>query len=337
MKVELVGVHKVKATRPNGDVVEYYYAWRGGPRMKSKPDTPAFMHEYLRLTRDRKIAEAKPKTLAWLVSEYLASADYQKLSVNTKRDYERMTGVISIKFGTLPVQALEARGARRLFMDWRDEMCATPRSADLHITVLARIMSWAKNREIIIRNPLEKAGKLHKSNRKDIIWMPSQLSKFLNEAPAHLSDVVKMALWTMQRKGDVLGLPTIAYSDGLLWITQGKTGARVRIKPADEILPILRTAKEKNRTRVLANSFGDMWTSSGFDSSFKKEMNRLEIKGVTFHDLRGTAITYAYANGMDVERIAEISGHSKSECETIIRRNYLAGGDVIEAIRKGTQ
>lgn len=304
--------------------------------MKSKPGTPAFMHEYLRLTKDRKQTEAKARTLSWLVSEYLGSADYQKLSVNTKRDYERMTGVIKLKFGTLPVQALEARGARRLFMDWRDEMRSTPRSADLHITVLARILSWGKNREIILRNPLEKAGKLHKSNRKDIIWMPSQVKKFLNEAPQHLSDVVRMALWTMQRKGDVLSLPTIAFNDGLLWITQGKTGARVRIKPADEILPILRTASSEKRTRVLANSFGDMWTSSGFDSSFNKEMKRLEITGVTFHDLRGTAITYAYAHGMDVERIAEISGHSQTECETIIRRNYLAGGDIIEAIRKGT-
>jgi hypothetical protein len=40
---------------------------------------------------------------------------------------------------------------------------------------------------------------------------------------------------------------------------------------------------------------------------------------------------------MDIERIAEISGHSKSECASIIRKNYLGSGDVIEAIRKGTK
>lgn len=337
MKVNLVGVHKVKAKLANGELGYYFYAWRGGPRMNSKPGTTAFTQEYVRLTRDRKKAEAKPQTLSWLIKEYTSSADYQKLSYSTKREYERMIGVILVRFGTLPIPALEARGARRLFMDWRDEMRSTPRSADLHITVLARVLSWAKNREVIIRNPLEKAGKLHKANRKDIIWMPSQVNKFLTEAPAHLADVVRLALWTMQRKSDVLGLATVAFSDGVLWITQAKTGARVRIKPADEIMPMLRKAKDANRKRVLVNSFGDAWTSSGFDSSFRKEMQRLEISGVTFHDLRGTAITYAYAHGMDIERIAEISGHSKSECEGIIRKNYLAGGDVIEAIRKGTK
>jgi integrase len=66
-------------------------------------------------------------------------------------------------------------------------------------------------------------------------------------------------------------------------------------------------------------------------------MARLKITGIRFHDLRGTGISFAYANGMDIERIAEISGHSKAECEKIIRRHYLAGADVIEAIRSGTK
>ncbi|MDW6020653.1 tyrosine-type recombinase/integrase [Mesorhizobium sp. BAC0120] len=120
-------------------------------------------------------------------------------------------------------------------------------------------------------------------------------------------------------------------------MTQGKTGARIRVIPAAEIKPILADAQEKKRQRILSNSFGENWTSSGFRASWRKEMQRLGIKGVTFHDLRGTGISYAYANGMDIERIAEISGHSKAECEAIIRKHYLAGGDVIEAIRAGTK
>lgn len=141
----------------------------------------------------------------------------------------------------------------------------------------------------------------------------------------------------MQRQGDLLAMKTEAFEDGILWITQGKTGARVRIRPADEILSILRKAKEEGRKHVLVNSYGDNGTSSGFRASLRKEMKRLGITGVRFHDLRGTGITYAYANGTDIEKIAEISGHSKSECETIIRKNYLAGGDVIDAIRRGTK
>jgi integrase len=336
MTIRLVGVHKVKAKRANGDEVTYYYAWRGGPRMKSKPNTHAFNLEFARLTKERP-REDKSHTMGWLVEQYLKSADFQKLRPSTKRDYERIADVIRAQFGTLPLGAVEAKGARRLFMDWRDTMRSTPRSADLTMAVLARVISWAKNRELVIRNPLERIGKLHSSDRRDAIWMPAQLEKLMNGGRPHIVNVVKLALWTMQRQGDVLTMPTLAYDGGRLWITQGKTGARVRVKPADEIVPLLDEAKAKQRQRILVNSAGDQWTSSGFRASWRSEMKRLEISGVTFHDLRGTGISYAYAMGADVEQIAEISGHSKSECEAIIRRHYLAGGDVIEAIRAGTQ
>lgn len=50
-------------------------------------------------------------------------------------------------------------------------------------------------------------------------------------------------------------------------------------------------------------------------------MARLGIKGVTFHDLRGTAITFAYANldkahDEKIKLISEISGHSQDDAES---------------------
>lgn len=337
MEARLVGVHKVNATLKNGASVTYYYAWRGGPRIKAKPNTKAFLQEFARLTRDRS-QPSKDQTLGWLIGEYQSSAGYRKLRASTRRDYERIIGVLRVKFGTFPVAAVEAKGARKVFLDWRDTMSDTPRSADMHIVVLARVLSWAKDREIVTRNPLEGVDKLHDGgNRKDAIWMPSQVAHVLAEGAPHIVAVIKMALWTMQRQGDVLTMPTIAYDGGKLWIIQGKTRARVRVAPADELLALLADAKAEKRQRILVNSFGDNWTSSGFRASLRKELKRLKIQGVTFHDLRGTGISYAYANGMDIERIAEISGHSKAECEAIIRRHYLAGADVIDAIRAGTK
>lgn len=48
-------------------------------------------------------------------------------------------------------------------------------------------------------------------------------------------------------------------------------------------------------------------------------------------------MTYAYANGIEVGHIAEVSGHSKSECKAIIREHYLAGEGVIGAIPTRTK
>ncbi|MEQ8480372.1 MAG: hypothetical protein RIC18_06930 [Hoeflea sp.] len=78
------------------------------------------------------------------------------------------------------------------------------------------------------------------------------------------------------------------------WIRQGKTGARVRITPAAMLLPILDDARRTGRATVLVNSRGERWTSTGFRSSWRKEMARLGVRGVTFHDLHGTGMSWLY-------------------------------------------
>lgn len=334
MDAKLVGIHKVKAKLSGGREAVYFYAWRGGPRMESKPGTKAFTLEFIRLTKSRpKLSQ--DGTVGSLLDAFLTSADYQKLRASTKKDYDRSLGLIRAQFGTMPLVAVEARGSRKAILDWRDTMRSTPRAADLNVAVFARILSWAKDREEIMRNPLERVSKLHDGTRKNKVWMPSQLDMLLTKGAPHVVKVATFALLTMQRQGDLLAMPTIAYDGGRLWIRQGKTGARVQIAPPADLIPVLDQAKRSERQRVLENSFGQNWTSSGFRASWRKELSRLEIKGVTFHDLRGTGITYAYSRGVEIERIAEISGHSKAECETIIRKHYLAGADVIEAIRGG--
>ncbi|MCZ7496307.1 integrase [Agrobacterium rhizogenes] len=343
MKGKLVGVHEVKSKLADGSTVTYYYAWRGkgAPRIMSKPGTKAFTHEYIRLTKDRPVF-AVQGTISSLIEDFRGTAKYKALAPSTRKDYERMFGVIKVKFDTFPISAIEARGSRKVFLEWRDTMKDAPRSADMHLGLLARVFAWAKDNETILRNPLERVEHLHEGTRRDSVWTMDQINTVLTKASPHIRNVASIALWTMQRQADILSMPMIAFDGERVSIKQGKTGARVRITAAPAILPILQDAKDSGRQRVLVNSFGQNWTASGFKSSWRKEMIRLKIKGVTFHDLRGTAITYAYAH-LDrsheekIQLIAEISGHSREDAEGIIRRHYLAGQEVIDAIKKGTR
>ena len=343
MEGKLVGVHKVNVKLADGSEATYYYAWRGkgAPRIKAKPGSKAFTQEFVRLTRDRE-KSVTDGTIGSLIDDFRKTAGYQKLAASTRRDYERQLATIRLKFETFPVKAIEARGSRRIFLNWRDTMKDSTRTADMHIALLSRLFSWAKGDEVILRNPLEEVERLHSGTRRDIIWSDEQLAKLLNDATPHLRDVALIALWTMQRQSDLLTMPTLAFDGERVSIKQGKTGARVRVIAAPYILPILEAAKSGKRQRVLVNSFGQNWTSSGFRASWRKEMKRLGIKGVTFHDLRGTAITFAYAHldrshDEKIKLISEISGHSQEEAETVIRKHYLAGQEVVDAISRGTK
>lgn len=343
MEGKLVGVHKVNVKLADGTTATYYYAWRGkgAPRISAKPGTKAFTQEYVRLTRDRPAKAAEQGTIGSLIEEFRATAKYQKLAASTRRDYERIFGTIKLEFGTFPLSAVEARGSRKEFVEWRDSMKEAPRSADMHLGLLARMFAWAKDNELILRNPLERVERLHEGTRRDTVWSIEQINKVLTEASPQIREVACMALWTMQRQSDLLTMPTLAFDGERVSIKQQKTGARVRVVAAPAIRPILQEAKTLKRQRVLVNSFGQNWTSSGFRASWRKEMARLGVSGVTFHDLRGTAITYAYAmlnrsHEEKIQLIAEISGHSREEAESVIRRHYLAGHEVIDAISRGT-
>lgn len=343
MEGKLVGVHEVKGKLSDGSPVTYYYAWRGkgAPRIMAKPGTKAFTQEYVRLTRDRPVTTVEG-TVGSLIEEFRSTAKYKSLAASTRKDYERMFGAIKAEFDQFPIHAIEARGSRKTFLGWRDTMKEAPRSADMHLGLLARVFAWAKDNETILRNPLERVEHLHEGTRRDSVWSMDQINTVLMQAAPHIRNVACLALWTMQRQSDLLTMPMIAFDGERVSIKQGKTGARVRVVAAPDILPVLRDAKGSKRQRVLVNSFGQNWTSSGFKSSWRREMARLNIKGVTFHDLRGTAITYAYAH-LDrsheekIRLIAEISGHSREDAEGIIRRHYLAGQEVIDAISRGTK
>jgi integrase len=74
---------------------------------------------------------------------------------------------------------------------------------------------------------------------------------------------------------------------------------------------------------MLTNSEGKPWTSDGFRASWRKACAAAGIVGVTFNDLRGTAVTrLALAEASEAE-IATITGHSLRDVRSILDAHYL--------------
>jgi hypothetical protein len=74
---------------------------------------------------------------------------------------------------------------------------------------------------------------------------------------------------------------------------------------------------------VLTNSDGKPWSESGFQGAWGKATTRAGICGLTFHDLRGTAVvTLARADCNEVE-IYSITGHKPGDVRAILTTHYL--------------
>ena len=321
MKVRVVGIHKTKGTLADGSKRTYYYAWRGGPRIKADPNSREFLAEYLRLTHGRADRQ-RTNTFAELVIGFENSAEFEALGERTRADYADHFKYLLAEFADLPIPALEERGIRSVIKQWHGSMSNAPRRADMRLSALSRVLSWAVDEEILQVNKALGIKKLSEGTRRDIIWTPEQLTTFINQAPDALSQAVMLALWTGQRQGDLLRLTWSAYDGRTIALRQRKGKQKVRFVVSRELKTML-DAMPRRAVTILTTGKGVPW-GSGFGSYFRKWQAKLKITGVTFHDLRGTFITVAYHGGYSVREIARVSGHSERECERIINTHYLA-------------
>nr|WP_234895248.1 site-specific integrase [Agrobacterium vitis] len=234
-----------------------------------------------------------------------------------------MIKVIEKEFGTFPISGLKNRRAKSIFLSWRDERArASRRQADYGWQVLARILSWALGRGLIEANPCEKGGRLYQGSRAEFVWTGDDEANFLASAPPHLHLALILALWTGQRQGDLLALTWPQYDGERIRLKQGKTGARVVIPVGGPLKAMLDPIRQKVG-HVLLTLDGTPWTSGGFSSSWRKACAAAGVVGVTFNDLRGTAVTRLALAGCTEAEIATISGHSLRDVRSILDSNYL--------------
>lgn len=229
-------------------------------------------------------------------------------------------------------------------MAWRDKLAVEfgRRQADYAWTVLARILSWGLNRGLVAANPCQKGGRLYRGSRVDKIWTADDEAAFLKSAPAHLHLPLLLALWTGQRQGDLLRLPWSSYDGTRIRLRQSKTGARVSIPVGTPLRLALDTAgRTKHGPIILTSTDKQPWTSNGFRASWRKACEKAGIVGVTFNDLRGTAVTRLAVAGCTEAEIASITGHSLRDVRSILDAHYLhrdpaLAESAIRKLEKGT-
>lgn len=327
----LPGVHRVRAKLSGARVAEYWYAWRGGPRILNviaRSDV-----ELARMVAENTAAAAaayrlavKPggsdKYLSGLIAKYLESAEYARLAPRTRADLGKHLSVVRGGLGPMQVEALKASAARRVLLDWRDEYKATPRTADAYLGSLALVLGWAKKRGDIPTNPLEKLPKLYRVDRAEIIWTKPDLVKLLRGAGPDLRQAVLLAAFTGLRLGDLVRVTWADVGTDAITLATGKSrGKRVVVIPiTNKTKAILKQIGRKDVGAVLTHSKGKPWTAWGLQTAMQRAKVARRIKGLRFHDLRGTAVTHFVRDGLALADVATVVGWTPHRVENIARR-----------------
>ena len=288
----------------------YVYAWRGGPCIHvadgARPAiTPGLLAAAI-AARQSSPDSHQPfaGTFEAIIAAYRQSPEFERLADSTKRDYRLWLDRASAKFGPAPLGAFDDRRMRGEIVAWRDRWRAQPRTADKASVTMATLLGWALQRGMVAINVAAGIPQLHRVNKADQVWERRHLRAFAN-APKHLRDALKIALFTGLRLGDLVRLD---------WANVGKDAIvlETRKRKGRAVIPITATLRRLLDRRdwrtgtVLRNSRGQPWTDSGLGSVFQKA--RPAGFDRTMHDLRGTYVTWLATEGLTDEQISRIVG-----------------------------
>ena len=316
------GLHIVRRKRAEGDRW-YCYAWRGGPLVHQQDGArPEITPELVARAKGAQ-KPVSQDTLRAIISAYRGSPQFESKAPATKADYRQRLDQIDARFGRVPIRLIpKLRGE---VIQWRDEMSDTPRAADRCVGMMATVLAWAEDRELIERNPLARIAKLHKANRADMIWEPHHWEA-VAEIPGYILRTLTLGSLTGLRIGDLLRLAWEDMQPGYIALSTRKTGGEAIIPLHPELA---RFFTGPGRGLVLRNSRGEPWTPEGWKSAW----GRAQPEGFDrhVHDLRGTFATRLMAAGFSDTEIALVMGW-RAERIAAIRMRYVDRGRVARAL-----
>jgi integrase len=301
----------------------YYYAWRGGPRLRGEPGSPEFIASYKEACEEARAPDAA--RLRSAIVSYKASIEYKKLADSTKRNWGRWLDRISDYFGDLRIAQFDRpEKIRPVIRRWRNQWADKPRTADYAMQVLSRVLSYAVDPlGKIASNPCESIKQLYHGDRSEIIWTDSDIAHLKKTCASEVAHAVDLAAHTGLRLGDLVRVSWSHVGADAITLATGKSRHRREV-----IIPVYNALRHvldgipKRSTAILTNSRHRPWTENSFGSAFNRAKidASMEDRDLHFHDLRGTAATRFYIAGLSVRVIAEIMGWEEEYVEKIIRR-----------------
>jgi len=199
VKVDLRGVAKVTAKGRT-----YWYAWRGGPRLRGEPGSPEFVASYNEAIEEWRT----PDQLRFraLVTLYRASAEYKSLAPSTQKNWSIWLDRVGEYFGDLRIAQFDRpEKIRPVIRQWRNKWADKPRTADYALQVLSRVLAHAVDPlGKIAGNPCEGVKRLYSGDRSDIIWTQADIAEFKAVSSRELADAVDLASHTGLRLGDLI-------------------------------------------------------------------------------------------------------------------------------------
>lgn len=170
-----------------------------------------------------------------------------------------------------------------------------------------RMIEWGKTKT----NPVRGFKFFHEDMRNRYLEV-GQIQFLLDECSERLRPIVKVALLTGLRKGDILDLKwnQIDIENRKLWIQQKKTEKPLIVHMSETLVDVLRAVEAHSDCPYVFHENGKHLGRFGWvRTDFMKAVKASGLTDFRFHDLRHTFATQQRFLGRDIALIKELMGH----------------------------
>ncbi len=231
VRAKIKGVNTVRKVLADGSVRRYYYHRSTGKPLPGKPGDPIFVAALA--AAEKEFSERHRGTFNQLSHLYTISAEFQKLAESTRKEYGRMLGKAELRFGSMPIAALEDPRVRQDFMKWHAEIAVSSghREADNRLTIVSAMLEWGRDKGYVTSNHLTGFRRLYSGgDRSEMIWLPEHIDAFMKVAPVEMQQALILALHTGQRQGDLLRASWSNYDGRYLTVRQEKSRFKTKVE-----------------------------------------------------------------------------------------------------------
>ena len=251
-----------------------------------------------------------PGSLGDLICRYKAGPEFTRLAPTTQATYGVYLDLLERTVAETTVADIDVAWLYEV----RDAMADTPRAADQTVSILSYLLNYAVTRGWRPDNPARHVKKL-RGGKSYEPWPEVATERFRAEANPRMVWAMEIAVYTGQRRADVLAMQWRHIEGGLIAVAQQKTGERLHI-PVHAKLAAVLDGIPRLGTNIVHREDGRAYTGDGFSAIFRREQKRLGLGGLQFHGLRHTAAARLAEAGCTDREIMAILGHKTASMVT---------------------
>lgn len=305
--------------------IRYYYQ-AGGKQIPLGSNLIAAKEEWARLEAGGANSERFPK-----VSALYRKAMFESFSLSTRRHYAIALDNLDLAFKAFTLEQIEPKHVKE-YMRRRTKKGA----AVFEKRVGSAFFNWAREEgHTKAANPFRgvtfsKAEKrtFPTMGRRKVYVTDEQYGTVWSRGDAVLQDCMDLAYFSGQRVGDILKARRQDIADGVLWIVQEKTGAKVGVKVEGELARVLERALGRERPipsmYIIADRQGQRVAYNALNARFRKARGEQLWQ---FRDIRAKTAT----DIPDLRGAQLLLGHAAETTTTIYRRS---AGEVVAPLER---